>query len=64
MSLPRDIHRCIGFGTAEGKPDGDCLDCARRVAGIADYVHGDRSVLWMAPKTERPCPERLEPKHA
>lgn len=61
MTLPADIHRCRGYGTAEGQPDSDCLGCARRVDGISDYMAG-RRVLWMAPPTEKPCSERLEPK--
>jgi hypothetical protein len=60
MTLARDIARCIGYGTAEGKPESECLDCDRRTAGIAEYVHGERAVLWMAPPSERPCPEKLE----
>ncbi|HEX8924925.1 MAG TPA: hypothetical protein VF786_03995 [Terriglobales bacterium] len=64
MTLPADVHRCIGIGTADGKPESECLACERRTAGIADYVHGSRSVLWMAPPTQRPCPAMLEPKGA
>lgn len=62
MSLPADIHRCIGRGTAEGQPDGDCLKCARRQQGIADYMAGVDRVWWMQPPTGDPCPEFLEPK--
>lgn len=61
MSLPADIHRCRGIGTDEGQPDQSCLDCERRIAGIADYMAGRRG-WWMAPPTERPCPEKLEQK--
>jgi hypothetical protein len=60
VTLAADIHRCIGFGTAEGTPESACLDCDRRIAGISEYVHGSHSVLWMAPPTQRPCPEKLE----
>jgi hypothetical protein len=59
MTLPLDIHRCIGTGTSQGKPDADCLTCERRTDGIVDYMAG-RRVLWMAPRDERPCPEKLE----
>lgn len=59
--LPADIHRCRGIGTDQGTPDADCLDCERRTAGIADYM-GGRKVWWMAPPSERPCPEILRPK--
>jgi hypothetical protein len=61
MSLPADIARCRGTGTDAGQPDGSCLDCERRTAGIADYLAGKRG-WWMAPPTEQPCSERLEPR--
>lgn len=59
--LPADVHRCVGIGTEQGQPLADCLDCARRQEGIADYMAG-RRVLWMAPRKEQPCPEQLLPK--
>ena len=59
MTLPATVHRCIGIGTSDGQPDGECLGCERRIVGISDYVHGARSVLWMRPPTERPCPAML-----
>lgn len=64
--LPPEIARCPGRDreVKEGDwpfPSGDpaCVKCARRVAGIADYMSG-AAVTWMeqAPKGE-PCPERL-----
>jgi hypothetical protein len=61
MTLPADIARCIGVGTDQGQPLSDCLSCARRQDGISDYMAG-RRVLWMAPRTQQPCPEFLEPK--
>ncbi len=66
MSLPADIARCPGNGTKRGEPDGDCLSCARRQAGIADYIAG-KSCDWMEPPEQVPCPDRLtpkEPRHA
>lgn len=59
MPLPADIHRCIGQGTAQGEPRLDCLDCARRKQGIADYMAGVRC-WWMEPPTQQPCPEFME----
>jgi hypothetical protein len=59
MTLPADIHRCRGIGTSEGAPDGECLECERRTAGIADYMAGRRDVLWMAPIADKPCPQKL-----
>jgi hypothetical protein len=61
MTLAADIARCIGIGTAEGAPDSECLDCERRTAGIAEYVHGGHSILWMPVPQKRPCPEKLVP---
>jgi hypothetical protein len=61
MILPADIARCRGFGTDDGAPDQECLDCERRTAGIADYMAGRRG-WWMAPPSEKPCQEKLEPR--
>jgi hypothetical protein len=69
MSLPSDIARCPG--RANAGPAGawpfpqwqtDCLDCARRIAGIADYTSGAQRVLWMEPPAADPCPEILRSK--
>jgi hypothetical protein len=61
VTLPADIHRCRGLGTESGQPDASCLDCERRIAGIADYLAG-RRCWWMPVPTEQPCPEKLEGK--
>ncbi len=38
----------------------DCIECARRVEGIGDYVQG-RDVPWFDPvPTETPCPHWME----
>lgn len=58
--LPLDISRCPGAGTEQGKPEVRCLDCARRTAGLADYMAG-RVVSWLLPApTEVPCPMWME----
>jgi hypothetical protein len=61
MNLPRDIARCHGI--SHDSPGGvithqDCIDCARRVEGIADYMAGE-AVVWMEPPKETPCGDRL-----
>lgn len=66
MTLPRDIARCPGEMYVPPTmyfaclPD-ECMRCARRIAGIGDYMHG-ADVVWMVPPGKTPCPERLEPK--
>jgi hypothetical protein len=60
--LAHDIARCRGIGTDAGEPQAECLDCERRQAGIADYMAGKRDVWWMAPPSELPCAEKLEPR--
>lgn len=61
--LPADVTRCIGVWqeTAYGlSVRADCIECARRVEGIGDYVQG-RSVPWFDPvPQETPCPHRME----
>lgn len=61
MSLPNDVARCSGKDWDPFGVEPDCLDCARRLEGIRDYVAG-APVAWMEPPKESPCPERLEPK--
>ena len=61
MTLPYSIDRCPGYGTADGKPEGECLGCIRRTEGIKDYMAG-AFVCWMEAPTEKPCPKRLEAK--
>lgn len=67
MTLPREIARCpgqwyelAGIGRTVLP---QCLDCARRLAAIADYVAGV-DVEWMEPGAETPCPQRLEVRAA
>jgi hypothetical protein len=69
MSLPANIERCPGR-RREVKPgewpfpslEQDCIDCARRREGIADYMAG-AGVQWMTPPTPMLdgtiCAERL-----
>ncbi len=64
MTLPADIARC--YGVFIDSKDGEtcrleCVDCARRIQGIHDYVNG-AVVWWMEPNKETPCPERMEYK--
>lgn len=66
MNLPRDIARCPGDMYVPPTMDfvclpADCQSCARRTAGIADYMAG-ADVVWMLPPGKVPCPDRLEPK--
>lgn len=66
MNLPRDIARCPGEMYVAPAMDfaclpDECMRCARRIQGIADYMSG-ADVTWMTPTGETPCPDRLEPK--
>jgi len=65
MTLPADIARCMGIwtDTDSGKAvRSDCIDCARRIEGIGDYVQG-RAVQWIVgPVQETPCPYRRGPQ--
>lgn len=68
MNLPNDIARCRGR-KAEVKTgdwpfpstDAECVNCARRLAGVGNFVRGE-AVNWMEPPTGSPCPEKMEPK--
>lgn len=62
MSLPHDIHRCRGFRAEDETLAASCVNCERRIDGIADYMRGARDILWMAPTQQEPCPEALLPK--
>lgn len=61
--LPADIARCRGWLTSDAKTTADqCVNCARRLEGIYDYLHGN-AVAWLEqPPEAEPCPEKLEPK--
>lgn len=64
MNLPHDIHRCLGWRAEDETISPGCVDCERRLAGIEDYLHGGRRILWMAPTMADPCPEQLLSKGA
>lgn len=64
--LPAEIARCPGEMYVPPTLDfaclpDECLHCARRIEGIADYMSGAK-VVWMLPPGTTPCSERLEPK--
>jgi hypothetical protein len=68
MTLPSSVARCPGQITANvtdawpfPREMPDCLTCARRTQGIADYMAGAK-VEWMKPPLETPCPEKLAHK--
>jgi hypothetical protein len=61
VMLPLSVERCPGK-PADTTPF-ECWNCARRQQGIADYMAGEKGVVWMEPGEEAPCPERLERKH-
>jgi hypothetical protein len=65
--LPNDVARCPGEMYVPMTMDfaclpDQCVDCARRIEGIRDYI-GAAPVVWMTPPGKVPCPMRLEPKH-
>lgn len=66
MNLPSHIERCHGFTYLPDTMDSgfilpQCLDCARRLEGVRDYIAG-ADVAWMEPPREQPCSEKLARK--
>lgn len=62
MNLPADVHRCRGM--SDESDEGNvtrlgCVTCERRLAAVSDYMAGAK-VLWMHPRDEVPCQEKLE----
>lgn len=58
MTLPADIARCSGIGSAEDGWFEDCESCLRRLSSPVD----DRNQVYMAPPTVITffCPYQIE----
>lgn len=68
MSLPSDVARCPGKRRVTQPGEwpfptqmDECVNCARRIAGLSAYLHSE-DVQWMTPPAAEPCAEKLEPK--